>query len=117
MIVTRHRCIFCDENLYRLEDADYILPEGSAHIFPIDCDEQTITCIACNIHYLSCITCSKFCQLLSVYQDDRLLADLEELNMNHVNGSNVSSFIGPDGGNTLKWRCNNCKTEYETCDK
>lgn len=121
MIVTKYRCIFCDENLYRLEDGEsYFDREKNVEIFSLDCDEHTVTCLICNIHYLPCRICNKFCQFLSINEDDDLLVNFEDKDINHITDAymeNHDPIVGPDGGNILKWRCNHCKTAYETCDK
>lgn len=114
MIVTKYRCTICDENLFKFEIGESYF-ETEKEIFSIDYEEQTVVCVSCNIHYLPCEECSKFCRLLSIYEDDTLLQNFENKNVYHVPYD--ESIVGDDGGNTLKWECDICKRTYETIDK
>lgn len=121
MIVTKYRCTICDENLFKFEIGESYFETKSCEtdtekeIFSIDYEEQTVVCISCNIHYLPCEVCSKFCRLVSIHEDNELLTNFEHKNVYHV--PYEESIVGPDGGNTLKWECDTCKRNYETCDK
>lgn len=116
MIVTKYRCDLCDENLFKFEIGEsFFDPVTNEEIYSLDYEEQTVVCVSCRIHYLPCEECGKFCRLLSIYEDDDLLQTFENKNVYHVPYD--KTIVGDDGGNTLKWECNICKREYETCDK
>jgi hypothetical protein len=137
-----HSTRFMDE-----EQFDYINENGSSGwMYNIDCEGNALVCPTCGRFYLACPHCSTWntasftktklltsnivlCQFLGCdepicdddHADDTLI-DFSDKDIDYVKNEDIQALTGykmtgPDGGQSLKWRCRKCNVITESFDK